>query len=79
MLADHPLLAVASAVVLLLAMILWLRWQAFIALLLSSLIFAVLVYLAGTSLLLLARQGELIERMGLHNYVQLQSQAAGEK
>ena len=43
MLADHPLLAVASAVALLLAMILWLRWQAFIALLLSSLIFAVLV------------------------------------
>ena len=43
MLANHPLLAVASAVALLLAMILWLRWQAFIALLLSSLIFAVLV------------------------------------
>lgn len=43
MLADSPLLAVVTAVALLLAMILWLRWQAFIALLLSSLIFAVLV------------------------------------
>jgi Gnt-I system low-affinity gluconate transporter len=43
MLADHPLLAVTTAVILLLAMILWLRWQAFVALLLSSLFFAVLV------------------------------------
>jgi Gnt-I system low-affinity gluconate transporter len=43
MLADHPLLAVATAVALLLAMILWLRWQAFVALLLSSLAFAALV------------------------------------
>jgi Gnt-I system low-affinity gluconate transporter len=43
MLADHPLLAVLTAVALLLAMILWLRWQAFVALLLSSLIFAALV------------------------------------
>lgn len=43
MLADYPLLAVGTAVALLLAMILWLRWQAFVALLLSSLIFAALV------------------------------------
>jgi Gnt-I system low-affinity gluconate transporter len=43
MLAGHPLLAVALAVALLLVMILRLRWQAFVALLLSSLIFAALV------------------------------------
>ncbi|WP_193211242.1 GntP family permease [Luteolibacter marinus] len=43
MLSDHPLLAVIAAVGLLLGLILWLRWQAFVALLVSSLIFAVLV------------------------------------
>lgn len=43
MLAGQPLIAVFTAVALLLAMILWLRWQAFVALLLSSLIFAVMV------------------------------------
>lgn len=43
MLSDHPLLAVISAVGLLLGLILWLRWQAFVALLVSSLVFAVLV------------------------------------
>ena len=43
MLSDHPLIAVISAVGLLLGLILWLRWQAFVALLVSSLVFAVLV------------------------------------
>ncbi|BCX46882.1 gluconate:proton symporter [Haloferula helveola] len=43
LLSDHPLIAVAGAIGLLLVLILWLRWQAFVALLVSSLVFAVAV------------------------------------
>ena len=43
MLADHPFLAVLVGVAFLLTMILWLRMQAFIALLLSAIVFALVV------------------------------------
>ncbi len=43
LLSDHPVIAVAGAIGLLLVLILWLRWQAFVALLVSSLAFAVAV------------------------------------
>ena len=50
MLADFPVLAVCGAVALLLILILWLRWQAFLALLVTSLAFAAAVGMPLTSI-----------------------------
>lgn len=50
MLADFPVLAVFGAVALLLILILWLRWQAFLALLVTSLAFAAVVGMPLTSI-----------------------------